>query len=388
MAIYLVTLLCVLNHSGFAGSRMLMSLYALEIGAGPFQVGMIMALYALWPMLLAIYAGKLVDRVGPRLPMLAGTVGTATGLLVPYFFPGLPALYAAAVVLGTSFQFFFVAVHGTAGAIGGAENRVRNYTAISIGFSLAAFFGPLIAGFSIDYLGYAPAYVALAATTIIPILMLWLGPDILPKAAHGRAEGKQKTSAFDLLRDRKLFNTFVASGLISAAWDLYQFYFPIYGHSIGLSASVIGVIIGSFAVAVFAIRIVLPALVRRWTEFEILIYTIAVAGISFLLFPLTENPLLLAAVSFLLGLGVGCGQPLSGSLIYALSPPGRAAEGAGARVMFNNVIHLGVPLAFGAIGTAFGFAPVFVSCAALLLFGSYYGHRTNVRRPSPSRKNP
>jgi len=379
MAIYLVTLLCVLNHSGFAGSRMLMSLYALELGAGQFQVGVIMALYALWPMLLAIYAGKLVDRVGPRLPMLAGTVGTATGLLVPFFFPGLPALYAAAVVLGTSFQFFFVAVHGTAGAIGGAENRVRNYTAVSIGFSLAAFFGPLATGFSIDSLGHRAAYAVLAAFTIIPILMLWLGPDILPKAAHAGGGAKRETSAFDLLRDRKLLNVFLASGLIAAAWDLYQFYFPIYGHSIGLSASVIGVIIASFAVAVFAIRVVLPAMVRRWSEFEILIYMIAVAGISFLLFPLTGNPFLLAAVSFLLGVGVGCGQPLSGALIYTLAPPGRASEGAGVRVMFNNVTHLGVPLAFGAVGTAFGFAPVFVSCSALLLFGSFYGHRANAR---------
>jgi len=32
-----------------------------------------------------------------------------------------------------------------------------------------------------------------------------------------------------------------------------------------------------------------------------------------------------------------------------------------------------VPLAFGAVGTAFGFAPVFVSCSALMLGGSGYG---------------
>ena len=378
MAIYLVVLICVLNHSGYAGSRMLMSLYALELGADQFSIGIIMALYALCPMLLAIYAGKLVDRVGPRLPMLAGTVGTLVGLLLPYSFPGLATLYVSAFVLGTSFQFFFVAVHGTAGAIGGAGNRVRNYTAISIGFSLAAFFGPLIAGFSIDYLGHLPAYLALAACTIVPALLLWLGPDILPKAAIGRSEAEHKKSAFDLLRVRKLRNTIIASSLISTAWDLYQFYFPIYGHSIGLSASAIGVIIGAFAVAVFVIRIVLPSLVRRWTEFEILIYAIALAGISFLLFPLFENPYLLAAVSFLLGLGVGCGQPLSGSLIYHLAPPGRAAEGAGVRVMFNNVTHLTVPLLFGGIGTAFGFAPVFASCSALLLSGSYYSYRSSV----------
>lgn len=379
MAIQLLTLLCVLNHAGFAGSRMVMSLYALELGAGQFEVGAIMALYALWPMLLALHAGRLIDRVGPRLPMLAGTAGTALGLAFPYFFPGLWAVYAAAVILGTSFNFFFVAVHGTAGAIGGPEHRVRNYTAVAIGFSLAAFIGPLLGGFAIDHLGYLAAFLVLASCTIPPLLLLWLGPAFLPGATPGAAAGARAGSPLDLLREPRLLNIFVASGLISAAWDLYQFYFPIYGHALGLSASTIGMIMASFAAAVFAIRVVLPSLVRRWGELEILLSMIAVAGISFVLFPLTGHPLLLAGASFLLGLGVGCGQPLSGALIFTLAPAGRAAEGAGMRVVFNNVTHLTVPLAFGAIGTAFGFAPVFLSCAALLLAGSYFGLRAAAR---------
>jgi MFS family permease len=379
MAIFLVALLCVLNHSAFGGSRMLMALYALELGATQLSIGIIMALYALCPMLLAIYAGQLVDRVGPRLPMLAGTLGTAAALLLPYLLPGMLTLYVAALVLGTAFQFFFVAVHGTAGAIGGAEHRVRNYTAVSIGFSLAAFFGPLIAGFSIDHLGHLPAFLMLATCTIVPALLLLFRPGFLPKAARRAGDGTRKQSAFDLLRDRRLRNTFIASALISAAWDLYQFYFPIYGHSIGLSASAIGLIIGTFASAVVVIRVALPWLTRRYGEFPMLIRTIALAGFSFLLFPFFENPYGLAVISFMMGLGCGCGQPISGSLIFQLAPPGRASEGAGVRVMFNNVTHLTVPLAFGAIGTLFGFAPVFAAGALGLVSGAYYAHRSNAR---------
>lgn len=379
MAIYFVTLLCVMNHAGFSGSRVLMPLYALELGAGQFVVGIIIGLYALCPMFLAIYAGQLVDRVGPRLPMFAGTVGTGAGLLLPYFFPGLTTLYVSALVLGTSFQFFFVAVHGTAGAIGGAENRVRNYTWVSIGFSLAALFGPLIAGFSIDYLGYGPAYLALALCTIVPALLLWLRPDLLPKPAARTKGGIEKKNTLDLLRIPKLRTSFIASGLIAAAYDLYQLYFPIYGHAIGLSASTIGMIVGVFAGGVFAIRVVLPWLMRRFAETDLLIYAIGVGGLTFLLFPLLENPFLLAGVAFVLGLGCGCGQPISGSLTYSLTPPGRQSEGAGVRVMFNNAVHLVVPVVFGGIGTALGFMPVFASISVLLLSGSVYTHRSNAR---------
>ena len=79
--------------------------------------------------------------------------------------------------------------------------------------------------------------------------------------------------------------------------------------------------------------------------------------------------------AFLLGLGVGCGQPMSMSIIYALAPAGRASEAAGLRVMVNNVTHLVIPLLFGSLGTAFGYMPVFLSNSALLTAGGFLMRR-------------
>lgn len=373
MAIYLIVATCALIHAGFAGAKVALPLHALHLGVEPFTVGVMVALWALCPMMIALYVGKLVDRVGPRGPMLAGSAAVAAALLVPFFFPGVPALYVMALAVGTAFQFFFVPTQGITGALGGPEDRARNYSLLAVGFSIASFLGPLIAGFSIDYLGFRAAYLALAAPVAAAVLLLWAKGRLLPRAAV-RAGAGGKTSSFELLRNARLRDAIVASGLISIAWDLYLFYFPIYGHSIGLSASVIGTVISAFAAAVFAIRVALPALSRQWSEFQILLFAIGFAGAVFLLFPLFRDPWLLAAASFLLGLGCGVGQPMSMSLIYSLSPPGRASEGAGLRVMFNHFTHLVVPLAFGGIGTAFGFAPVFVSCSALLMSTSWYGH--------------
>ena len=64
MAIYLIVLMCTLNHAGFGGSRVAVSLYALELGANQFAIGVLMALYGLCPMLLAVSIGKLADTVG------------------------------------------------------------------------------------------------------------------------------------------------------------------------------------------------------------------------------------------------------------------------------------------------------------------------------------
>ena len=383
MPIHLIVVTCVLIHAGFGGAKVALPLYALSLGVDAFSVGVIMALWALCPMLIALSVGRLVDRVGPRVPMLAGTVGVTAALLVPYFFPGVASLYILALVVGTAFQFFFVPTQGITGALGGPEHRSRNYSLLAVGFSIASFLGPLIAGFSIDYFGYETAYLMLAVCPAIAVVLLWFKGGMLPKAAITAGGEQKKSSSFALLRIAKLRNAIIASGLISVGWDLYLFFFPIYGHSIGLSASAIGVIISMFAVAVFAIRVVLPVLARKWSEFEILLYAIGFAGAALLLFPLFQNPYLLAVASFVLGLGCGVGQPMSMSLIYSLSPPGRASEGAGLRVTFNHFTHLVVPLAFGGIGTAFGFAPVFLSCSALMLGGSGYGYwieRRSARR--------
>ncbi|MCI3951420.1 MAG: hypothetical protein K0R53_917 [Burkholderiales bacterium] len=368
MPIYLIVLMCLLSHSGFGGSRVVVTLYALELGASQFTVGVLMALYALVPMLLAIAIGRLADRVGPRVPMLLGTTGVAVALLLPPIFPGLTTLYVSAFLLGSSFHFFFVTVTGIAGGIGGSENRARNYALISMGFAAAGFFGPTTAGFSIDHFGHLTTFVLLSLFLVAPILLLWLKPGFLP-GPKGTADDDGQRSALDLWRAPVLRNTFVASGIISSAWDLFQFYMPVYGHAIGLSASAIGSVLGVFAAATFVIRIVLPYLVKRYAEPRILTYAIFVAACAFALLPFFQGAVALAACAFLLGLGVGCGQPMSMSIIYALAPAGRASEAAGLRVMVNNVTHLVIPLLFGSLGTAFGYMPVFLSNSALLTAG-------------------
>ena len=366
MAIYLILLTFTLNHTAFYGSRVAVSLYALDLGANQFTIGVLIALYALCPMFIAIYVGKLADRVGPRLPMLMGTVGVAVALLLPPLFPGLVTLYITALLIGTSFNFFFVTLMGIAGGIGGETNRVSNYSLVSLGSSGASFLGPMVAGFSIDHLGHLPTFLLLSMFTLIPLLLLWFRSGFLPPAGKQEVVSGKRNS-FDLWRVPVMRNTFIASGIISSAWDLFQFYMPVYGYSIGLSASAIGTVLGIFALATFVIRIFLPRLIKKSSEAEILTYSIFVSAFTFMLFPFFKDFYALAAIAFLMGLGVGCSMPLSMSLIYALSPRERVSEASGLRATVNNFAHLVMPLFFGSLGTAFGYFPVFISNSTMLV---------------------
>jgi predicted MFS family arabinose efflux permease len=379
MAIYLIVLLCILNHAAFTGSRVVFSLYAIDLGANSFAIGVLVSLYALLPLLLAIYAGKLIDRVGARLPMLAGTTGLLLGVALPVAWPGLPALYVTALLLGSSFMFFFVAVQGVTGAVGDEEDRGRNYSLLSVGFSIASFLGPLIAGFSIDHLGFRNALLVLSGGIVLSLLAQWWWAAWIPRPAPnpGKHGGQ---SVMDLLRIPPLRRIFIASGFLSGAWDLYTFYLPVYGHSVGLSASAIGMILATFSAATLVIRVFLPSMAKRHDEVRILTVAIFAAGVAYLCFPFFHNAWALAAISFLLGLGLGTGQPLSMNLIYNLAPPGRTSEAAGIRVTVNNMAHVTIPLLFGGIGSALGFTAVFISNAVVLFAGAIINNRSAPRK--------
>ncbi len=86
------------NHAVLNGSRVLVSLDALHLGATPAVVGALMALFALLPMLFAVQAGRLSDRVGVRVPMLYGSACVGLGATLPFAVPGLSALFVAATV--------------------------------------------------------------------------------------------------------------------------------------------------------------------------------------------------------------------------------------------------------------------------------------------------
>lgn len=362
------------NMSSFRASKVLVTLFGIELGASPFTIGVLVALYSVFPMLLALHVGRLADRFGMRLPMILGSLGVACGFAVPFFWPSLAGLYASAVLIGGSYVFYHVSVQSLIGMLSSKEDRTRNFATYALVLSVGGFLGPLAAGFGIDAFGHARAYLWLAAVPVVPVLILLaVGRGIpVPKGAGAGEVGK---SAADLWRNPELRRVFLMSAVVLTGIDLYQFYLPIYGRSIGLSASVIGMVLSMFSAASFVVRSAMPPLVRSAGEEGLLRYALLVGALGYLALPLFENPWLLAAMSFVLGLGLGVGQPVSTILVYARSPEGRAGEALGMRLAVNNLVHLAVPLAFGTLGTAFGVAPVFLANAVLLGGGSLLGRR-------------
>jgi MFS family permease len=358
----------VLTHTAYKGSKVLMSLSALELGANEFFVGMIFSTYALFPLLLSVYAGKVSDRIGFRKPMLLGSIGLFAGMALPFIWQRLEVLYIAAALIGCCYIFYTVSVQHLIGAMAEGMDRTRNYSWFSLGIGMTALLGPTSTGFLIDAIGHRSTFAVLAAMPVIPVLLLGLWAGWLPKTTHTKLdkEEKAKHRVGDLLRNPPLRRALITAGIIETGLELYNLLLPIYGHRIGLSASEIGMILGAFGFALLIVRSLMPHLVKRFSEERVLAGSLLLATVVCLAFPFVTGFAALFVISFVMGVGLGCGSPLSMMLAYNRAPEGRSGEAMGLRQMVNKGTEVLVPFVFGTLSTALGMVPVFWLDAVLL----------------------
>jgi MFS family permease len=373
MAIVYFVALNALAHLAFVGSRMTTSLFALELGASDLTVGTFMSLFAALPMFLSILAGRLIDRIGPRRPLLGACAALMCGCLLPYLFPNLQVLYLSSTLLGTAFMLVHIGMNSVIGAHGGPEKRALNFSWLALGFSISGSLGPIVAGVAIDRLGFTRAFALLALVPLVAIVLLLSRREPLPRPR--RHADPSATGVLDLLRIPALRNTFLVSGLLAMGWDLYSFLMPLYGARLGFAAATIGTIMATFAIATFVVRLAMPALVKRLRSWQVIVSALGVAGASYTLFPFVASVPLLMALSFVLGLGLGCAQPVIMSLLYDSSPPGRQGEAVGVRTTMLNASHTFIPLASGSLSATAGMSPAFWLLAACLLGGAFFAAR-------------
>lgn len=368
MSLARIIAVSVLAHMGYVSARMTASLYALENKISTFTVGVIVALFSLVPMLVAVRTGRWLDEVGPWRPTLTGLSMMLGGALLPALFPFATAdvapLMVSAALIGTGCMLVMVSVQKIVGERADPNNRAASFSWLALGASVSGFLGPVASGALIDTIGHRGTFAVLVAEILLALLLLRWNHRLLTQH-HRKTALPEPLHPFELLKHTELRRVMFATALISMSWDLQTFVIPVHGSRVGLSASQIGLVLGSFAMATFVIRLAMPRLSRRYTEWQILTFTLFCATVAFVLFPFFGSFGPLIVVAFLLGIGLGAAQPNIMSLVHSRSPPGRVGEALGLRTTIINISQVVLPLVFGAFGAVLGAGAMFWSMALL-----------------------
>lgn len=367
------------------GARLAVSLYALHLHASPAVVGLLASLFSIVPAASSVPAGRWMDRVGPRRPMLVSALLLAPAAALAFFWRDLAALFIVAVLVGAAQNLFLLGNLHILGRLGAPENRVHNFSVFTTANAVAAFVSPLLVGFTIDLLGHSSIFLILGLMPLVPAAAIaagWLAfPDEPAHRATGPGAAQRRAGAFSLLRDPALRGIFAIAFASSSCTLLYFFLTPLYGVTINLSASSIGVVLSSFSIAIVAVRLLAPALARRVRSWRLILSAMSASGLLLLCVPLVENVAGLMAIGLLLGAGMGLSSPLVLALMSEHAPDHRVGEVLGLRMTMVNIILTAVPLLAGALGAAIGVAPVFWITSALLLGSCFFSReRWHTRR--------
>jgi MFS family permease len=363
-------------HACMAGTRMAAPLMALREGYSPAAVGVLLALFALTQVFLALPAGRFADRHGLKRPIGFSVVAATMGAGLAVAFPVFPVLCLAALLTGGATGAAVISLQRHVGrAAAGALQLRRVFSWLSIGPAVSNFIGPFTAGLLIDHAGalpnsttgYRAAFFLMAVLPLACWLLVRPTRELPPIPV---ASGSAQPNAWDLLREPTFRRLMLVNWFLSSCWDVHTFVVPVLGFEKGISASVIGSILGAFAVAAAAIRMVMPLLAAHLREWRVLVGAMLMTAVLFGVYPFMGTALGMGVCSVLLGFTLGTVQPMIMSMLHQITPQARHGEALGLRLMAINASSVVMPMLFGTLGAVIGIAGVFWATGAVVGAGA------------------
>ncbi|SMY11795.1 MFS transporter [Brevibacterium jeotgali] len=368
--------------------RPTVSYQLLGMGADAGVVGAVTSAYALLPLVLVLWLGRLTERT-PRLSVLvavAAVVFSASCLLLSIA-TTIWVVALATVVLGVAHIVFTIAGQAAIARYLPSEELDRGFGWFTAGFAVGQLIGPVLGGLmlgadagpgdrtaAIGLIMLVGAAVSLAAVPVIAPLLLGRAlpgssagapgaEDPQPRPPQSSADAGPDAAAASaaaptmrgILRVRSVPSHMVASLALLAMVDLLIAFLPVVGEQQDVSPVWVGVFLAVRAGATILSRIVLPWLSARFRRSDLVIVSLLGAGVmivatpSTLMWP-TVTIVLMAIGGFFLGLG----QPLTMTLIVQAVPMTWRSTALAVRLMGNRLGQVALPMAAGAVASTVG----------------------------------
>jgi MFS family permease len=354
-------------HACMAATRVAASLAVLKQGHPDWVVGALLSLYAVAPIVLSLWAGRLADRFGFHRPVAWGVALALFGAALPVFTQHIAALALSGLLTGGAVSVAAVAIQREAGLMARDAGDLRRvFSWVSLGPALSNAIAPVIAGVLIDHAGFRWSFAFGALLPLAAAWAAWQVPRVQALPAAGDAR-KVQAPAFELMRIPVLRDLLLVNVSMAAAWDAHSFTVPVVGHAREMSAAAIGLVLSSFAVAATVVRLAISAFARRIDEQRALQAAITLATVVLAVYHWLPGAAGMMLGSALLGLALGSVQPMILSTLHQAAPPDRQGQALALRMIFTNAATLAIPVSLGFLAAATtAAAPMWLMAAMLV----------------------
>ncbi|HEX6990107.1 MAG TPA: MFS transporter [Bacillota bacterium] len=362
-----------------AGVRPLLPVLAHNLGVSPALIGVMVASFAVVPLVLAIPMGFWVARTGTGRLATLGGVGIALGVLSVVVWPTYPGLLVCQLLLGICHLAVAVDTQTTVSGVDGREDRARALGLYTTFISGGQLVGPLLAGVSADAFGFRTT-IGMAAFVAVPLLLAArrllpetngrrVARDVAarPSAAHAPTPvgGDQ---VFSLFKNPSVVLSMASGFAVIFTLGVRQAFLPLYVEMLGYSSTALGGLLSARALASMFSRILMDRLTTiAGGRFRLLVAALLVTGLALGTIPLMSTMAGLLLVSVLVGAAAGLVQPLS--MVALAEGTDRDLHGlaVSVRLTGNRLAQLISPLVFGVVAEARGIGAAFYAAGGVLL---------------------
>jgi MFS family permease len=362
-------------------ASVIVPLWALELGASPLMIGLIISARQILVVTLSIHGGAMLDRYGPRQVIIVlGLVGAATTGL----FPLLPIIWVAILLQMVS---GFAESTNWIGAQTLVARLLKGHAVFAGRMTAAArmggFVGPVLTGLAWQEFGPFGGFGLMAGWIVFGVgASCFLPADQAAPPEDNHAPRRSRAAnvlprltdyktAFRLLLLPAVAMVIAATVMRQTGTGMQSSFYGVWLKDIGFNAGTIGLLIGlgNGAAAISALTI--GPLTRRYAEHWPLMLTIVLAIAAVAVTPMLDTLELLIFAIALRGVGQGLNLPLMmtiGSRAVGDHLQGRMAA---LRISFNRFGGALVPLIMGALAEVIGLEYAFyvVGATGVALIG-------------------
>ena len=351
--------------------RPMMTYRALELDATASTIGFIAAIYALFPVLLALTFGRMVGRVGEGRFVIFGTFFIGVSAAILLFADSLTILAIGAALSGLAHLACMVGGQTMVALKSPTDKYEEHFGRYTFSASLGQMLGPILATLVAGSTGVIPKSTSAAFALALALSALAMVPAIswrndAPTVVARKEETGTLRAASNLLQKPGMFAAVFMSLAISSTADILVVFLPLYGNENQFSAFSIGVIISIRAATSMASRYFLGRLSARYSTKQLLVTSNAISVVACAAMAFAPNPWVLGAIVFVAGFSLGVGQPLTMSLISQLTVPEERALAVSTRLTGNRLGQFVIPAGAGLLAAGSGTSAVFIGLSILV----------------------
>jgi MFS family permease len=352
----------------------LLPLYIEGAGGTVIEVGLVMGLYNAMGILCQPLVGPLVDALGRRPFMLAGTVLAAVAAVFATVAPSVPVLAGVRALQGIAFSAFFVANYSYVIDLTPPAQRGWALGIYGVAGLVATAIAPLVGEGMIRRMGFRPLFCLAAAMAVAAAGYVWSLPSGRPGGPLPMAGSRWERGGLDELRHRHMAVT-LFFGL--GAGTIFVF-LPTFADSLGVATQ--SLFYTAFAVSAIGVRVFGGRLIdthgrRAVIVPSMFVQTGVVALLAILGFVVSRTSLTpVVPVLFIAGLMSGGAHGLLYPGLATLVTDHASETRRGVVIaMFSAVFLVGQTIgsfAFGYITHLIGYAFMWTMLASFLLLGA------------------